>query len=100
MLAVPQTEKRTCNCTKNNPCPLDGKCLSENPTNQATVNQADLTTNCYIGLTSTTLKARLVTHKNSFKDENANQTSLSKFVNKLKQKNVINTIGWKMVGRA
>ena len=100
ILAVPQTEKRECNCTKNNPCPLDGKCLTENLIYQATVTQADQTTNCYIGLTSTTFKARLGTHKNSFKDEDVNQTSLSKFVRKLKQKNIIHTIGWKMVDRA
>ena len=99
-LSVPPTEKRTCNCPKNNPCPLDGKCLSENLIYQATVTQADQTTNCYIGLTSTTFKARLGTHKNSFKDEDANQTSLSKFVRKLKQKNVTHKIGWKMVDRA
>ena len=39
---------------------------------QATVKQTDGATNTYIGLTSTTFKARLGVHTNSFKDPEAN----------------------------
>ena len=100
ILAAPQVEKRKCNCPQTTPCPLDGKCLTENLIYQATVTQDDQTTNCYIGLASTSFKARYYTHKNSFKDEEVNQTSLSKFVRKLTEKNINHTISWKMVDRA
>ena len=46
----------------------------------ASVVQEDQTTNCYIGLASTTSKARYYIHWNSFKDEEVNQTSLILFI--------------------
>ena len=49
----------------------------------------------YTGLTSTTFKARLGTHKISFKNSNANQKSLSRHIDKLKKKkNITHSIKW------
>ena len=54
----------------------------------------------YIGLTSKTFKARLGTHKTSFKNPNANQTSLSKHINNLKKKNIKHSMKWGKVSSA
>ena len=53
----------------------------------------------YIGLCSTTFKARLAVHTQSFKNSNTNQTSLSKHIAKLKNENVEYKINWKIVDR-
>ena len=84
---------------KNTPCPLDEKCLSENVVYEATVTQDDQTKNCYTGLCSTTFKKRLGIHKHSFVSKD-NQTSLSKFIWKLKSKNVGYDITWKLLDQA
>ena len=47
-----------------------------------------------------TFKVRLWVHKNSFKDIEANQTSLSNHIWELKSKNVNPAIKWKIVDRA
>ena len=96
ILAVPLLEPRTCSCPRNTPCPLDGKCLLENVIYEATVTQDDQTKNCYTGLCSTTFKARLGIHKQSFKNETFDQ-SLSKFIFGLKRKNVEYTLSWKLI---
>jgi hypothetical protein len=100
LLTTPPPEERTCCCPRNTPCPLDGKCLLKNVVYEATVTQNDQTANLYTGLCSTTFKARLGVHKHSFKNENDNQTSLSKFVWTLKQKNIGYNIGWRLLDRA
>ena len=51
-------------------------------------------------MTSTTFKARLAVHKNSFNDPEANQTSLSNHIWDLKKKNVEYRISWKLIDRA
>ena len=99
ILSPPQPEERLCNCPKDTPCPLGGKCLSKNLIYEATVTQENNTKNSYTGLCSTTFKARLAIHKQSFKNENVNQTSLSKFIWSLKRKNVKFDITWKILGR-
>ena len=87
------------NC-RNLTCPLEGKCFTKNIVYQATVEEENGTPSTYVGLTSTTFKARLGVHKNSFIDPDANQTSLSKHVWDLKQKNIKHSISWKIVDRA
>ena len=94
ILTVPPPDERTCNCPRNTVCPLDGKCLLKN------VIYDDQTKNCYTGLCSTTFKARFGIHKNSFKNEEDNQTSLSKFIWSLKRKNVGYKLSWKMIDKA
>ena len=80
LLSSPSPDERSCSCPRNTPCPLDGKCLLKNVVYEATVTQEDQTQNHYTGLCSTTFKARLGIHKHSFKNENENQTTLSKFI--------------------
>ena len=61
--------------------------------------QTDNTTSTYIGLTSTTFKARLGVHKNSYNDPEANQTSLSNHIWDLKKKNLDHRV-WKLIDLA
>ena len=82
---------KTCSCTKavrdSNSCPMAGQCLLENMIYQATVKQ-EVTgkEETYIGLASTSWKARLAVHTSSFKHrvkpgaKSQNSTELSKHV--------------------
>lgn len=68
-------------------------------------NQATVTTEqgseCYVGLTETDYKSRIVNHKQSFRNEaNSNQTELSKHVWQLKKAQIDYTIKWKILDRA
>ena len=98
LLSKPDSEDRSCSCPKNATCPLDKKCLSENIVYQATV-KTNTQTDTYIGLCSTDFKKRLAVHKHSFISED-NQTSLSKHVKKLKDKNTNYELSWKLVAKA
>ena len=98
LLSKPNSEDKTCRCPKNATCPLDNKCLSENIVYQATV-KTNTQTDTYIGLCSTDFKKRLGVHKHSFISED-NQTSLSKHVKKLKDKNTDYELSWKLVAKA
>ena len=100
LLSSPSPDERSCSCPRNTPCPLDGKCLLKNVVYEATVTQDDQTQNHYTGLCSTTFKARLGIHKHSFKNENDNQTSLSKFIWTLQRKNIGYNITWRLLDRA
>ena len=80
--------------------PLGQKMFVKNIIYQAKITQKNQKIETYIGLTSTTFKARLGTHKTSFKNPDANQTSLSKHINKLKKKNITHSIKWEKVSSA
>ena len=75
----PAQNKKTCSCRRNKVCPLGKKCLSKNIVYKATIKQENRNQKIetYTGLTCNTFKSRLSTHKNSFKNEDANQTALS-----------------------
>ena len=67
---------KKCNCTKE-PCPIEGKCQTENVVYQATV-QSENNVETYVGLTSTTFKARWSNHKTAFKHvSHRNETALA-----------------------
>lgn len=100
ILASPEIEERVCSCPRNAVCPLDGKCLTKNLIYCATVTEEDQSTRTYTGLTSTTFKARLGVHHQSFRDKEVNQTSLSKHIWDLKSKNIKHTVSWALVDRA
>ena len=84
----------TCNCRKKDDCPLPGKCTTKNIVYEAKVvtpNDEKL----YIGLTSTSFKARYATHKASFThQEKRYQTELSKHTWMLKDDGTPYTISW------
>ena len=96
----PAPNLKTCSCTKGKECPLEKKCLSKNIIYKANIIQENGKTETYTGLTSTTFKARLGTHKTSFKNPNVNQTSLSNHIKKLAKKNIAHTIKWDILSSA
>ena len=102
LLAPPQPEERLCSCTKakKSKCPLGGQCLSKNVIYQATITEENGKKSTYTGLSSTDFKARLAVHTQTFNDEEGtSQTSLSKFIWKLKRKNVKHEVTWKILDR-
>ena len=90
---------RTCNCRKDTPCPMDGKCLEKNIIYQATVIQSNGEKNSYIGNTSTEFKQRLAGHKQTFKNSEIGQTSLSNHIQELKSQNIDFDLNWKILDR-
>ena len=80
VLKPPEEDKPKCNCPKTKECPLDKKCLSEKLIYQATVTVPNLETQTYIGQCSTSFKARLGVHNQTFRDPEVSQTTLSNHI--------------------
>ena len=96
-------EERKCNCSKNNVCPLGGKCLEKNVIYQAKVTTTSdpSKSESYVGLCSTTFKDRYRNHTNSFKHQKkSNETMLSNHIWDLKNKNIDFQVTWKILDRA
>ena len=90
-----------CNCQKSRVCPIPGECLKENVVYTATVTPSVGDQETYVGMTSTTFKERLANHDKSFNHiKYSTETSLSKFIWKLKDRNIDYTINWRIVDRA
>ena len=73
--------------------------MSKNVIYQATVTKPNQDTENYVGLTSTNFKARLAVHKNSFKDPESCQTSLSKHIFELENLGIEPLVTWKIIDR-
>ena len=104
-------EVKTCSCPKavrdSNACPLGGQCLKTNTIYQATVTEeASGKVETYIGLASTTWKARLAVHKSSMNHrpkpqaKSQNSTELSTHTWKLKDQGLKYSLSWKLIDRA
>ena len=94
-------EDPPCNCQKSRQCPIPGECLKENVVYQATVMPEVGDPETYIGMTSTPFKERLANHEKSFNHlKYSTETSLSKFIWKLKGKKIGYSINWRIVDRA
>jgi hypothetical protein len=94
------TEVPRCNCRKKDDCPLPGKCTSDNIIYEATITTPHETKN-YIGLASTSFKARYANHKASFTDSRKrNSTEISKYVWAQKDNSIPYKITWKILKNA
>ena len=104
-------EAKICSCPKavrdSKACPLNGQCLKENTIYQATVTEeVSGKVETYIGLASTTWKARLAVHKSSMthrpkpQAKSKNGTELSTHTWKLKDKGIKYSLSWKLIDRA
>ena len=81
-------------------CPLPGKCLISGVIYQAQVDTTN-SKETYVGLTANSFKARYSGHKTSFtKKERKKETTLSKHIWALKEKNEAFNISWKILSRA
>ena len=97
----PVTEEKSCNCSRNTTCPLQGNCLTRCVIYKATVTAEDSPTKCYFGLTEGTFKARYTQHQHSFRNENRKTaTALSAYIWTLKEKNITHHVSWKIARRA
>ena len=97
-----QNTEKSCNCRKKNECPLNGECLTKNVIYQAKIvtNQPKPESHTYVGL-SVNFKDRFRNHKQTMeKRKYGNQTTLSKFVWDLKDKNIDFDLTWKILDRA
>ena len=91
--------ERKCNCLKKEECPLENQCLSTNIVYEATLsdNASNATPATYIGISETTFKLRYANHKKAFNHARYEaDTELSKAVWKMKNKNMIPNITWKI----
>ena len=95
------TNSATCNCNNSNECPLQKKCLLGCIVYKAEVVTSNSEPKEYIGMTGNTFKKRLYNHNKSFNNVTyRNNTELSKYVWKLKEKQQDFTINWSILKRA
>ena len=93
-------ENEKCNCRNKNDCPLPGKCLISGVIYQAQV-ETTHSKETYVGLTANSFKERYSGHKSSFKaKKRMKETTLSKHIWALKEKNETFNISWKILSRA
>ena len=97
-----KTQDRDCSYRAGKICPLDGKCMHSNLIYQAIVEETKSNKiNTYIGLTSTTFKARLANHHQAFKNKSLQKSyKLAQFIWNLKDKKIEHTISWKLIAKA
>ena len=89
--------RKTCNCRKNNTCPMEGNCLASDVIYKATVKTPNNTAS-YIGLASGPFKMRYNNHIKSFRHERyEKETELSKYIWNLKRKSEQYSINWSIV---
>ena len=90
-----------CNCRDKSKCPLPGSCLTSALVYRATVETDGQPTRNYVGLTEQTFKARFYTHKDSFTHyEKRNATSLSQYIWKLKEADVVPRVSGEVLKRS
>ena len=95
------TNSAICNCNNSNECPLQKKCLLGCIVYKAEVVTSNSEPKEYIGMTGNTFKKRLYNHNKSFNNVTyRNNTELSKYVWKLKEKQQDFTINWSILKRA
>ena len=75
------------NCRQKNECPVGGKCLEKSIISRATETRT-MGKTTYTGLICNEFNSRWGAHKNSFNNIEANQTTLSSYLNKVKSKTV------------
>ena len=93
--SMEKSAEASCSCKEKNRCPLEGKCLVMNIVYIATV-RIETNTSSYVGMTGNNFKTRYYNHLMSFKNKRyKNETELSKYIWKLKEKEVEHTITWK-----
>ena len=90
----------SCNCIIKAECPLPGQCKTPTLIYQATV-ETDTSKETYVGLSAPPFKNRFYGHKGSFThEERRKETTLSKHIWELKDRNSPFTLSWKIVSRA
>ena len=91
---------KNCNCRNKEGCPLMGECQQRGVIYQATVLSEEKRNQTYIGLTAGTFKKRFDGHTSTFRSEEANGTTLSSYIWKLKNEGRDFEILWKVISKA
>ena len=92
--------ERLCDC-RDEPCPVEGQCLTENVIYQASVKRLDTQhIETYVGLSGPPFKLRYRVHKGNIRNSNESGTKLSKYVWTLKRENINFEIKWKFIAKA
>ena len=88
-------QTKDCNCRKKEKCPLEGKCRSED-IYKCVVTATGHPRKAYLGTAEGDFKQRYCNHKKSFRNQKyANETSLSKYIWEMKDKqNTITNLIW------
>ena len=101
-----KNDEKTCNCKAKKFCPMKGKCLVKSVVYKGTVICKDEQNNnikplFYLGCTSNEFKSRWYTHNSTFQHrDHKNPTTLSTYVWKLKNRNLLPKIKWKVMSKA
>ena len=92
---IEKSAETSCNCKEKNKFPLEGNCLIKNIVYMATV-ETETISSSYICMTGNSFKTRYYNHIKSFKNKrHKNENELSKYIWKLKEREVEHTITWK-----
>ena len=92
---------KNCNCRNPQDCPLSGECQQESVVYQAKVLVPEINeVKFYYGMTGNTFKTRYAAHKNSFKYEKKESTTLSSYVWKQKKAGRNYEIEWSIKAKA
>ena len=96
----PCPNERKCNCIRKELCPLNRNCQAENIVYKATItcNEWTYGEKIYMGIAETTFKKRYSNHKRSFNlPAYKNDTELSKEFWKIKRRNSVSQIKWRIL---
>ena len=87
---------KMCNCRKPTECPLEGRCLEQCLIYKATVS-SNSSSKYYIGSTGQSFKSRYTAYKLTLKkQQQSSETSLSKHIWHLSEKQTSYTIKWEL----
>ena len=93
-------EGELCNCRKKEKCPVNKKCMTEGVVYKAKVEYEGKEAT-YIGMTGDTFKKRWNRHKTDFRyDKYRHETELSKFIWKLKDRQIQYRLTWQIIAKA
>jgi hypothetical protein len=91
-----QIEQRTCDCSRNRTCPLNGRCLQRNVVYKATVNSEKGTAE-YVGSTCDLFKRRYLQHLSDIRLEKSKKCTLVKYICELKKEGIDYDLVWKIL---
>ena len=97
-----ESEARTCNCPRNTPCPLNGKCLSRNTVYAGTITSdiPNYGSREYAGLCEPEWKSRQYNHTLSFNHREYAKCEIAKEIWRIKDQNGNYNVTWRIVGHA
>ena len=98
---APLNDVSMCNCRSNDPCPLDGKCLTRNIVYKAPVTAPGKPLRYYYGLSEPPFKQRYNGHNYTFRHSSErSKTTLAGYIWELKDEEIDYSIKWEIHKKA